>query len=451
MKLTDDSSNRYKSKSYFHFDGKRIYNQETKKYVTNPNEIEKHSFYPFIRYISKTEKYHKDEEKIDSRPIKTKKRKIMYASHIDNFIYKYYSDKLNIRYNEWLHQYSLDENVIAYRSKKGEKGKSNIDHAADVINQIHHMKSCYIMIGDFKEYFDKLNHQRLKNQLCKVLGFNQNKLPLDWFKVFQSLTKYSYYNQKLIHKYCGTRKQLKRKRQYKYFPTPQDFREFKKKYPIIQNEKNYGIPQGTAISAVLSNIYAIDFDAQVQSVVAEYNGLYRRYSDDFIVVIPLENIQNQEHLNRIEDNIYVLVKNNMMDIERSKTRTYYYKDRQIFECKSLEASRMDYLGFLYDGKNVEMRGKSPYEFYRKAKRLIEKAEKAQEKNNMKKLPYRKKIYQLYADLGIARRPFGNFITYAKRSQRKFDEISPNTNNEMMKQIKNRREKLNKMLGYRVTH
>ncbi|EAD2074505.1 RNA-dependent DNA polymerase, partial [Listeria monocytogenes] len=44
---------------------------------------------------------------------------------------------------------------------------------------------------------------------------------------------------------------------------------------------------------------------------------------------------------------------------------------------------------------------------------------------------------------------GNFISYAKRAQKKFDEISPNTNNLIMNQLKNRKKKIEKMLGYKI--
>lgn len=40
-------------------------------------------------------------------------------------------------------------------------------------------------------------------------------------------------------------------------------------------------------------------------------------------------------------------------------------------------------------------------------------------------------------------PYGNFISYAKRSQEKFDELSPKTKNLMMHQIKNRKRKMEK--------
>lgn len=441
----------YKSKKYLHFDGRRPYNHKTKGYVSDHKRIQSHSFYPFIRYFSETEKYYRDEENPDSRPIKTKKRMIMYASHIDNFIYKNYGEKLNEAYNSWVNVHSIDENTIAYRSKKGEKGKSNIDHAADVINRIHKLDSCYIMIGDFKGYFDNLNHQKLKERLCRVLREEEDKLPRDWYKVIRSVTKYSYYNQKRIHKYCGTDKQLKRKKQFKYFSSPSEYREFKSLYPALQNTKSCGIPQGTAISAVLSNVYAIDFDTQVNQMIQKYEGVYRRYSDDFIIVLPKEYVKSPMQFENFMGIIYALVQKNGMIIEENKTKAYCFHENQITDYHSSEPARMDYLGFIFDGATVEMRGKSPYKFYRHAKRLIEKAKKVKEKKGLEKLPYRKQIYSLYTDLGIDRRPFGNFITYAMRSQEAFDRISPYTDNQMLQQVYNRRNKINKMLGYKISH
>ncbi|WP_270993677.1 hypothetical protein [Listeria seeligeri] len=65
------------------------------------------------------------------------------------------------------------------------------------------------------------------------------------------------------------------------------------------------------------------------------------------------------------------------------------------------------------------------------------------------MPYKKKIYGLCTDLGRDYNNHGNFISYAKRAQEKFDEISPNTNNLIMNQMKNRKKKIEKMLGYKI--
>lgn len=450
------SEKTYESKTYLHFDGKRVFNKKTKNYVSNPKNIESHSFYPLIRYIKKFEK-HKNkrdpefENYVDTRPIKIKKRKIMYASHIDNFIYKYYGDRLNEFYNRWVRSNHIDKNAIAYRYKPCEVGKSNIHYAAEVINAIHEFESCYIFIGDFSNYFDTLDHDNLKKNLCEVLG--EDWLPTDWFKVFHSVTKFSYYNKRLLNKYCGSDKKLRRSGQYKYFKNPKDFRKFKSKYPIQRNTNSKGIPQGTAISAILSNVYAINFDIDVKNLVNQYGGLYRRYSDDFIIIIPLINEKESFSLrqfNRLVENIYSLVKREKLNIKEEKTERYYYDDGNITNLHPTKQNKIDFLGFVFNGKSVEMRGKSPYKFSRHANKIIRKAKRKQRKKGLKKIPYRRKIYSLYTDLGIHRRSHGNFITYAKNSQKVFDEISPHTNNCMMQQIKNRKSNLEKALGYKIS-
>ncbi|OAB33137.1 hypothetical protein PMSD_15605 [Paenibacillus macquariensis subsp. defensor] len=63
-----------------------------------------------------------------------------------------------------------------------------------------------------------------------------------------------------------------------------------KKIYIKPHSDNFGVPQGSAISAVLSNIYMLDFDKIVNDNVTEKNGLYMRYSDDFIVILPKDNL-----------------------------------------------------------------------------------------------------------------------------------------------------------------
>src|SRR5690625_5215498 len=99
-----------------------------------------------------------------------------------------------------------------------------------------------------------------------------------------------------------------------------------------------------------------------------------------------------------------------------------------------------------------MRGKSPYKFYREAYKLIAWANKIKNKKNLAKIPYRKQIYGLYTDLGIERAAYGNFISYAKRGQVKFDILSPTTVNLMIIQVKNRKKNMEETLGVRIhTH
>ncbi|MGJ1008927.1 MSCRAMM family protein [Enterococcus gallinarum] len=58
------------------------------------------------------------------------------------------------------------------------------------------------------------------------------------------------------------------------------------------------------------------------------------------------------------------------------------------------------------------------------------------------------IYRYFFDVGVRDSKgskFGNFISYARRCQKKFYQISPLTENLMMEQIKNRRKKLLKKM------
>lgn len=443
-----NSKHRYETKKYLHFDKRISFYNKVKDYVTNPKEIKRHSFFPLIHYVKKSEKYNKTAK--TKRPVKTKKRHIMYASHLDNFIYKYYGDELNKRYNEWAEKKQIDHCSIAYRYKEGEKGKSNINFAADVMNFIWKSKECFIMVGDFEHFFETLNHSLLKRRICEILEVRG--LSDDWYQVFKSITKYSYYNKKLLNQQLGTDKEIRQMGQLEYFKDGREFREFRKKYKPIKNKHTFGIPQGTALSAVFSNVYTIDFDVLVNDLIKKYNGIYRRYSDDFIIIIPKSNQKNinLDDFREIESRIYEFTNKSKLSIQKSKTKMYDFTHETVTNIDTMKTSTIDYLGFVFDGKNVKMRGKSPYKFYRHAYKLIDKAKKVQHKKKLKKMPYRKQLYGLYTDMGIKRRPYGNFITYAINAQKIFDEVSPHTNNLMMQQIKNRKKKVEKKLGVKLS-
>lgn len=97
----------YKPKQYKHID-KRISFDKVKNYVLNPLCVARHSFLPFIHYDLVTKKYSKQLKSGETRGVlKEKRRSIYYAGHLDSYIYRYYSDMLNEKYDIW----SVENNI----------------------------------------------------------------------------------------------------------------------------------------------------------------------------------------------------------------------------------------------------------------------------------------------------------------------------------------------------
>jgi len=67
-------------------------------------------------------------------------------------------------------------------------------------------------------------------------------------------------------------------------------KKFQKYNKCKLNKNIFGIPQGNSLSGVLANIYAIDFDRSLAELSKEFDGFYQRYSDDFIIVLDVENM-----------------------------------------------------------------------------------------------------------------------------------------------------------------
>lgn len=265
-----------KSRNYSHFDHRvtlgRVWN-----YITNPDKVKKHGFYPFIHYTQSFQKYNR----VTGRKEKT--REICYSAHLDRYIFSYYGYQLNQYYNDRVASDNICDSAIAYRDNLH---KSNIHFAKTAIDFIKQSEDCYIMIGDFTKFFDSLDHAYLKKMLCSLL--NVSKLPEDYYAVFKNITKYSTWNLESLLELNNLENNTKGIHEFKQLPlaiSTKLFKELKKKY-VKPNENDYGIPQGSAISAILSNIYMLVFDKEIKNYILSKNGLYMRYSDDFIAIIP---------------------------------------------------------------------------------------------------------------------------------------------------------------------
>lgn len=422
-------ANKYKTKGYIHFD-KKVSFKKIQNKIQNPSWVTQHAFYPFIHFKIKINKYIKQEKRI-----KMKEREIFYASHIDSFIYKYYGDILNNKYNEVVENLRINKVVTAYRNNM--LGKSNINFAKEVIDFIAKQSQAFVYVVDFTNFFDNLDHKYLKDKIKEALQLDT--LPKDFYAVFKNISKYSYIEKEAIN--------IELKKIYKdelpklsrYF-NEEEFRQFKRTN-IKKNVNSFGIPQGAGISSVYSNIYMLEFDYLINNYVSKYDGMYRRYCDDLIIIIPIDKIEGFddkpiiEYLNSVRDKVPNL------DIQEEKTKRYFYTNKTILDMDKNPA-QLDYLGFSYDGYNVKIREKSLFKYYSRAYKKVRICNKFTQKINQK--AQRRSLYKNYTHLGKNKKGHGNFLSYVTRSQKIFDK-GTSTNNLMEHQVKNHWRKINARL------
>ena len=412
------------TKSYAHFD-KRVSLDlpSVRDYVLNTQKISKHSFYPFIHFTKKQSKY-------DGKESRVKPRELYYCCHLDRCVYQRYAFLLNQAYNAHLQQIGLNEIAIAYRDNLG---KNNIDFAGEAFNAIKSLDNCLIFVGDFTNFFDELDHGYLKERLLELL--NEKSLPSDYYAVFKNITRFSSWDWKLLIEHGGhniTDRRLRKIINGKETIINKQVFEANKSN-IVKHTKGYGIPQGSPISAVLSNIYMLHFDKALNDYVNIYGGYYRRYSDDFIVILPYTD---QTIVGNLKNTIDSTVKTvDRLTLQDEKTNTYIYKDRRVFDLSGSNAE-VDYLGFLFDGEKIKIRPKSITKYYYRMRR------KAKTIASMRcfisnKPVSAKKLYEIYSTGGKKQ----TFIDYAKRA----NSILQLTDNEAHALIKHHKRKIAKAI------
>ena len=109
----------------------------------------------------------------------------------------------------------------------------------------------------------------------------------------------------------------------------------------------------------------------MSSIAAQYNGFYQRYSDDFILILPLKigswskiNDFKEIILNRIEE----LSNINKIRIQKEKLEYRLFHQQEIIDVDQFKPSQIDYLGFTFNGIDVKIRERSIGKFYRDAKK-----------------------------------------------------------------------------------
>lgn len=426
-------------KKYAHFDV-RVSIADVERKIRDQLFIIHHGFYPLIHYTQVTHKYKKGQRKKDRND---KKRDICYCAHIDRCIYQYYAYLLNERYNDRVLQDGIHDSAVAYRNNLG---MTNIHFSKIAFDCIKRFPSCYIMIGDFTDFFGNLEHGYLKQQLCGLLG--QESLPDDYYAVFKNITRYSTWELSSlleINHLQDTAQGRRKLNRQRTVLTQGQFHQFKKSC-IQKHESNAGIPQGSPISAVLANIYMLEADKMIHDYVIAHSGMYMRYSDDFIIIEPVSCEEWREHYQWIKDKLNAVPG---IKLQPDKTKLFQYVDDTVISCnsefepgESNGQNKINFLGFSFDGKEITIRDKTVSKYYHK---MYRKARYIPKHNYTSPKGHKitcKNLYLLYSIKGsVSKRgadgtyiKHGNFLTYVRRAQTVFqgEPITRSTDRHMLK-------------------
>lgn len=411
-------------KGYSHFDNPVSY-REVARLVENPEWVCKHAFYPLISTDLDCSKYAKTRETDLQKAFVPKYRHISYAAHIDHRIYQCYALRWYDEYQNELDARGLSCCIAAYRPGRR---MSNITCAAKAINFIRDIGDCVVLTGDFKDFFPSIQHEIMLNAMRKLYpcGF----IPEDSYRVLKSVLKYAEWPLDNLLKLRGFDTSTKSKRakalriinkERRPIIDTQTFRENKSKAISLPWRKDdggaAGIPQGLAVSGVLSNIYMLDADTGVNRRATALGGFFSRYCDDFIVVIPGDSIRPLEDILRFLELYPGLL------MSPTKTKLYRVAGDSVYRLRKGESisSHLSYLGFDFNGRDVTLRQKTIGRFYNRYYRNIRllRDRKIRPTNAEIKAIYRRFSYK-GAFMG---RPFssGNFLSYVRRAQRAFPD------------------------------
>lgn len=437
-------------KRYPHFDP-IISTEEAESYATDKCQVARHAFFPFIQYSQRWTRF-------ASKGLKgsTKERPIRYAARRDAYIFLYYRHLLSQRYEAELANRGLSDSILAYRPipiSGGHGGKCNIHFAHDAFLKIRELGDCCAIALDISSFFESLDHARLKDLWCGMLGVR--RLPDDHFQVFNAITKYAWVEKVEVYERLGHFgvKKLVGGKPVKGYLTPykkvpkclcegKAFREKiaggnDQKSIIKRNYKPYGIPQGAPISDLLANLYLIDFDTTLAGWVRRIGGRYSRYSDDILILVPGDETVGGDLMEQTRSLIGDFGTNVKIKKEKSSLLVFQRCDSdQSFRLAQGTKGKngLEYLGFRYDGKRVYLRDATLSNLRRKVARAAYSDAEAcarrypdKDATSLRKLFDYERLQKRFSkveDFGEMSREYRKwtFWTYAKRASSVFGAL-----------------------------
>mgnify|MGYP001052968513 CR=1 FL=1 len=399
----------FRSRGYRHFDlpvGEKFASK-----VMAPDFVLQHSFLPLLHY-TKSEKRYKKCPKTGARTITTKDRPIKYASHRDACILSFYASEMNKLLDTHYDAAGLSDSVLAYRAL----GRGNYDFSAEVFAFAQNHAPVTILAFDVSSFFDNLDHVLLKRRLKAMLGVSS--LPEHWMRVFRAITAFHYVDMEELRANPTFSARLKEKTRDRVASVEELKSNGIKFHPNPELAKGHrrGIPQGTPISAAASNLYMIDFDAAARTYCDSIGALYRRYSDDILVIC------DPTHASAAEAKIMDLIKAEKLEISPHKTERTDFSGTGA----TVAGKAAQYLGFTLHEAGPAIRESSLARQWRKMRRTMRRTRKIAERNiasGKSTKAHTKRLYRRFTHLKVRDdegvRVVRNFSAYGRRSAAAF--------------------------------
>ena len=456
----DEFARFHKRRGYLHFDTPIQGADPAWNVITKFLAGERHAFMPFLGFTLAINRIRREEDDSKTKTrrerqivIRPKKRAIKIASHRDAVIYSYFGLLLSQRYESRLADLGLSAIPTAFRSVGN--GRCNIDHAREVFDFIEANRPCVALGFDVEKFFDRLSHRILRNAWSDIVG--TDKLPPEHYRVFRSLTRFSWVSRDAVFREFGINPrspfvEVSGKRRPRICEGDEFRSRIREKGLLQRNpEKDRGIPQGSPMSAVLSNIYMLRFDEVLQEWAESVSGLYRRYCDDIIVVVPPHRVATTEFL------VNALIQRLDLNLNDDKTERVHFSAEP--GSKTANEQSLPYLGFLFDGESVRLRQSSLDRYYGKMRRGVRFASMCRARHGVPGSPLKtRKLFLKYSHLVSSQRggvkireKLGkkryrtsrtNFISYATRAAATFGS------QEIRRQIRGHWKKLLKQINHR---
>ena len=180
-----------------------------------------------------------------------------------------------------------------------------------------------------------------------------------------------------------------------------------------------------------------EIDKRINDFVKKHDGFYRRYSDDFIIILPTRN-KTFDHMNHIIKLFNDYHDEGLLKLQPNKTQIFKLDGQgnldnigHLFEPRLNELKHnINFLGFSFNGKHVTLRGKTISKYnYRKRHKAIGIAYHYTKEKGFQGSD---KLYMLYSERGEHGK--GNFLTYVHRVKKEFpdDPVDAPIKNNMVK-------------------